>query len=74
MTIAPHSWSIQKAKEEFQVSEYIIRQARKLASEKGILELLSQKQGKIITDEIQNYVRSFYNDDEFSRQMPGTFV
>ena len=71
LTIAPHSWSIQKAKEEFQVSEYIIRQARKLASEKGILELPSQKQGKIISDEIQNYLRSFYNDDEFSRQMPG---
>ena len=50
LTIVPHSWSIEKAKEEFQVSGYVIRQARKLDSEKGILELPDQKQGKVITE------------------------
>ena len=71
LTMAPRSWSIQKTKEEFQVSEYIVRQARKLASEKGILELPDQKRGKAVTEEVKNYVTSFYSDDEFSRQMPG---
>ena len=71
LTIAPRSWSIQKTKEEFQVSEYLVRQARKLALEKGILELPDQKRGKAVTEEVKNYVTSFYTDDEFSRQMPG---
>ena len=71
LTIVPHSWSIHKGKEEFQVSGYVIRKARKLASEKGILELPDQEQGKVITEEAQNSIRSFYCDDKFSRQLPG---
>ena len=62
LTMSPRSWSIQKTKEEFQVSEYIVRQARKSASEKGILELPDQKRGKAVTEEVKNYVTSFYTD------------
>ena len=51
LIIVSHSWSIQKAKAEFQVSGCVIRQGRKLASEKGILELPDQKQGKVITEQ-----------------------
>ena len=60
-----------KTKEEFQVSEYIVRQARKLASAKGIFELPDQERGKAVTEEVKNYITSFYSDDELSRQMPG---
>ncbi len=41
--MTPCSLSVKKAKEFFNVSAYAVRQARKLAGEKGIIELPSKK-------------------------------
>lgn len=41
--MTPCSWSVKKAKEFFNVSAYVVKQARKLAGEKGIIELPSKK-------------------------------
>jgi hypothetical protein len=71
LTIAPASWSIEKTKTEFNVSTYMVRQARKLAKEKGILELPEQKKGKVLSEETRRCVIDFYCDDEYSRLMPG---
>ena len=37
LTLVPHDWSVQKTCDFFGVSEYAVRQARKLRAEKGIL-------------------------------------
>jgi hypothetical protein len=73
LTIAPASWSIEKTtcKTEFNVSAYMVRQARKLAKEQGILELPEQKKGKVLSEETSRCVIDFYCDDEYSRLMPG---
>ena len=71
LTIAPASWSIEKTKTEFNVSAYMVRQARKLAREKGILEMPESKKGKVLSEETKNCVVDFYCDDEYSRLMPG---
>ena len=73
LTIAPASWSIEKTtcKTEFNVSAYMVRQARKLVKEKGILELPEQKKGKVLLEETSRCVIDFYCDDEYSRLMPG---
>ena len=46
LTMAPRSWSILQTANEFDVSEYMVRQARKIAAEKGIFELPDQKLDK----------------------------
>ena len=53
LAMASQSWSMQNTKEEFQVSEYLVRQARKLASGKSTLELPDQKRGKTVTEEVK---------------------
>ena len=71
LTIAPSSWSIEKTKNEFNVSGYMVRQARKLVKERGILELPEPKKGKGLSEETKRCVANFYCDDEYSRLMPG---
>ena len=51
LTIAPSSWSIEKTKNEFNVSAYMVRQARELVKQKGILELPEPKKGKGLSEE-----------------------
>ena len=71
LTIAPPSWSIEKTKTEFNVSAYMVRQARKLAAEKGILEMPEPKKGKVLSNKTKRCVVDFYCDDEYSRIMAG---
>ena len=71
LTMVPPSWSIKKAQDVFRVSDYMIREARKLVQTRGIMELPEEKHGKNISNETEELVRNFYCDDEFSRQMPG---
>ena len=71
LTIAPASWSRAEVAKFFNVSEYMVREARKLASDKGILEIPDPKRGKTLSPEIEQSVLQFYEDDEYSRLMPG---
>ena len=72
LTLAPDSWSRKYCAEYFNVSEYSVRTARELKKAKGILAKPTQKLGgKAIPQETIDLVIGMYEDDEFSRQMPG---
>ena len=71
LTIAPTSWSISTVAEEFKVSEYLVRKARNLRETSGILANAERKKGHALSTEIEAAVKSFYEDDEFSRICPG---
>ena len=73
LTMVPPSWSIKKAQDVFRVSDYMIREARKLVQTRGIMELPDEKHGKNISKETEKVVRNVYCDDECSRQMPANF-
>ena len=71
LTLAPASWSRNKIAETFQVSEYMVRKARTLAKEEGICSLPDPGAGKKLPSKTIKCVQDFYEDDEFSRIMPG---
>lgn len=48
----------------------MVRQARKLARENGILEIPEPKKGKVLSEETKRCVVDFYGDNEYSRLMP----
>ena len=71
LTLVPDSWSRKYCSQYFGVSEYLIRSARELKQRKGILAQASQKKGKAMAQETIDLVHAFYQDDEYSRQLPG---
>ena len=71
LTVLPKSWTVQKVQEEFGASNYMIRKAKVLVREQGILALPNPKVGKVVPKETENAVREFYLSDKISRQMPG---
>ena len=71
LTLTPASWSNTYAVKEFNVSTYMVKQARKLAQEKGICEMPNPQKGKKIPETTVELVRKFYQDDQYSRLMPG---
>ena len=73
LTLVPEKWSIKKVMEEFGVTEYMVRQARSLKAEKGILAVPNKYQGKKLSEEVAVKIKNFYEDDEFSRICPGMY-
>ena len=71
MTLAPESWSRQKVAQHFGVSEYVVREARSLKEKKGIISVPDKRVGRGLSQEVIDSVKAFYEDDEFSRMMPG---
>ena len=71
LTLVPTSWTYKRIVEEFSVTKYMVRCARKLLSEKGILATTEPKRGYPISKELIDLVVEFYSNDEFSRMMPG---
>eukprot|EP00112_Aurelia_sp_Birch-Aquarium-sp1_P006733 Seg1737.9 transcript_id=Seg1737.9/GoldUCD/mRNA.D3Y31 product="hypothetical protein" protein_id=Seg1737.9/GoldUCD/D3Y31 len=71
LTLVPESWTIKYASNYFEVSEYLIRQARELKRSSGILAIPEKKTGKILQKGTIEQVISFYEDDEHSKLMPG---
>jgi hypothetical protein len=74
LTLPPASWSIKKASVEFGVSERMIKKARKLKMEEGILAIAGKKRGKKLSNEVKQKVLQFFEDDEFSRMCPGKMI
>ena len=74
LTRIPDKWSQEYASKQFDVSEYLIKDetARELKKVGGILAKSAHKNGKTLSQETLNLVQSFYEDDEYSRQMPGS--
>lgn len=71
LTLAPQSWSITKTVQEFQVSEYKVKLARTLLKEKGVLGDVEPKLGRPLSKQVEERIKSFYQNDEYSRVLPG---
>lgn len=71
LTLAPISWSRKKVAEEFSVAEYTVRKARELLKEEGIIALPDPRKGKLLHQGTIDLVKNFYQNDEYSRIMPG---
>lgn len=70
LTLAPSSWSKEEIMSKFNVTEHIVRQARKLKNEKVILSIPEPKKSKRISGDIVKLVIYFYQHDGFSRIFP----
>jgi hypothetical protein len=57
--------------EQFSVSENMVREARKLKAERGILAVRRNKQGKKLPEDVKQKLTQFFEDDEFTRMCPG---
>ena len=71
LTVLPKSWTVKKIQQEFGVSEYLVRQSKKLVEERGILYLPGPLRGPSLPSETVNTVCTFYESDDISRVMPG---
>ena len=71
LTLVPNSWSLRKAAEVFSVSKSTIQKSWLLRDEEGIAEYPDLLKRQKLTEEIINKIKSFYCDDEFSRQLLG---
>ena len=71
LTILPKSWSIRRVQSEFGASNYMVRKAKDLVKEKGILSTPNPKPGNPLAAHTVKLVSEFYESDEVSRMMPG---
>ena len=71
LTLTPESWSLRKTAKEFKVSKATARKARILREEKGILVVPQPVIEKRLSEKTVNSVLEFYQNDEYSRQLPG---
>ena len=71
LTITPHSWSLRKAAQVFNVSKSTVQKSRRLRDERGILASPEQVKGKRLPQQVVDLIKEFYCDDEFTRQLPG---
>jgi hypothetical protein len=66
------SQSVWKFQEVFpSASNYMIRRAKQLVMDQGIMSSPNSKPGKTLNEVTVEVVRSFYNNDEVSRVLPG---
>ena len=70
LTLVPESWSQKKVATEFQVTECMVKQARKLKGEKGIQAIPDPKKGNTLSENTVKLVTDFYQNDENSRVLP----
>jgi len=70
LTLVPESSSQKKVATEFQVTEYMVKQARKLKREKGILAIPDPKKGNTLSENTVKLVTDFYQSDENSKVLP----
>ena len=71
LTVLPKSWTARKLADEFGVSYYMARAAKKLAETKGVLATPNPKPGKTLDGNVIEKVKQFYSDDQISRTLPG---
>ena len=71
LTLIPESWSLRKTAKELKVSKATARKARILREEKGILVVPQPVIEKRLSEKTVNSVLEFYQNDEYSRQLPG---
>lgn len=71
LSLVPESWSREKVSTEFNVSERLVRVTREITKQQGILPELHKRKGKTIDPQTLESVKLFFEDDEYSRLMPG---
>lgn len=71
LTVLPKSWSMKRIETEFEATNYMVRKAKKLVEDKGILSTPNQKAGRTLPASVVDNVRAFYCSDSTSRLMPG---
>ena len=71
LTLIPDKWSQEYASKQFDESEYSIRTAHELKKVGGILAKPAPQKDKTLAQETLDLVQSFYEDNEYSLQMPG---
>ena len=71
LTPTAESWSLQKTAKEFKVSRTTARKTRILREGKGILVVPQPVIGNRLSEKTVNSVLEFYQDDEYSRPLPG---
>jgi hypothetical protein len=71
LTILPISWRVQKVQEVFpSASNYMIRRAKQLVMDQGIMSSLNPKPGKNLNEFTVEVAKSLFNSDEASALMP----
>ncbi|KAJ8884061.1 hypothetical protein PR048_015918 [Dryococelus australis] len=71
LSLGHRSWTITKTAAEFCVSERIVKHARKLKADKGILAHPANRKGRKLSAEVCIKVQNFFEDNEFSRLCSG---
>ncbi|KAG1698830.1 U11/U12 small nuclear ribonucleoprotein [Nymphon striatum] len=71
LTLTPESWSRRYAANYFEMSESTVRLAMELKKSKGILGTSVRKPRTGLSDVTVQMVQAFYENDEYSRLMPG---
>jgi hypothetical protein len=66
LSVLPRSWTTKKIAEEFESTNYLARQVKKLVAEKGILSTPNQKAGRTLSTTIVDDVRAFYRGEMIS--------
>ncbi|KAL7633313.1 UNVERIFIED_CONTAM: hypothetical protein RMT77_016419 [Armadillidium vulgare] len=71
LTILPKSWPITRIMKEFNCSNFMARQAKNLAKEKGVFSTPNVRLGKRLDSEHVSIVIDFYHSADVSREMSG---
>nr|XP_039263360.1 uncharacterized protein LOC120339324 [Styela clava] len=72
LTLAPKSWSRTKISNYFNVNQSLVKSAKALVKKEGILAVPPKPSGKKLPVEVIKHVEDFFQDDEFTRLLPGT--
>ena len=71
LTVLPSRWRSKKIQDEFGVTDFMARAAKKLAKDKGVLSTPNPKPGRSVAETIVEHVKQFYESDGISCQMAG---
>ena len=70
LTLVPETWTIDQTSKKFDVSTRLVKQARRPRKQKGISGEPEPNKGHPLTPETVARVRTFYEDDQYSRMCP----
>ena len=71
LTLISEYWSRERAVSFFNVTEYMVRTARNVTKEKGILEIPDSIHRHGLSDQLLGRVKSFYEEDQISQMCAG---
>ena len=72
LTCKTASWTIEETAHFFQCTLHTVRQASAVKAKDGVLATPTRATRKGIADDVVSLVHGFYQDDEFTRLLPGS--